>query len=512
MKTKIVIALMLTLVTTLQAQDLKLASLFSNHMVLQREQPVSVWGWAKPGEKITVEFAGQKTSAKADADGRWLIKLNPMPAALEGRELVVQSGSGSEKLSITDVAVGDVWLCSGQSNMHFAMNGVQNASSEIAAANHPAVRFFYVQPQFSQKTADNVQGEWKPVSPETVAQCSAVAYYFGCDLQQKIGVPIGLLLCSVSGTRIESWMQPKTLSGLGLAAQLIEKWNNISAEEFQKIDAANSAYQHQRWDLYPQLVKTAKAEGAPIPPEPRAPAIRPHQCPSALHNGMITPIQPFAIRGALWYQGESNIGSPYEKMLPAMIADWRQVWGREMPFLIVQLPPHETITPAFREAQFRIWQTTPQTAMVVTTDVGDATELHPTRKRPVGERLALAARALSYGEEVEYSGPVFQSMKIEDNRAVISFTHIGEGLMAKGDSLEGFVVAGSDGNFFPGKAEIDGSTVVVSSEQVPKPTLVHFGNDKVPKVNFYNRNGLPAVPFRSDMPTSARRTMKSQPR
>jgi sialate O-acetylesterase len=190
-------------------------------------------------------------------------------------------------------------------------------------------------------------------------------------------------------------------------------------------------------------------------------------------------------------------------MLPALISDWRKVWGGEMPFLIVQMAPHESISPAFREAQYRIWQTTPNTAMVVTTDVGDAKDIHPTRKQPVGERLALAARALSYGEKIEYSGPVFKSMSVEGPRAVISFTHVGEGLMAKGDALTGFVVAGSDGKFFPARAVIEGSTVVVTSDQVTKPALVHYGNDKVPDVNLFSKAGLPAVPFRSDMPASA---------
>ena len=484
-----------------EAGELKLASLFGDHMVLQREQTVPVWGWANPGQEISVEFTEQKKSAKADSDGKWLVKLEPMPASLEGRELVVRSAAENQNITLKDVVVGDVWLASGQSNMHFPMRKVQNASAEIAAANNSAIRFFYVQPQFSQKTADNVQGAWKPVSPETVSECSAVAYYFARDLQEKLGVPIGLLTSSVGGTRIETWMQTQTLTDLGHAKELIAKWNNVTAQEFADIIAGYAEYQRLTWDVHPDLVRAAKSQGAPIPPAPARPKMRPHNCPGALHNGMIAPLQPFPIRGVVWYQGEGNIGSPYEKLLPAMIADWRKVWGAEMPFLIVQLPPHETITPQFREAQFRVWQTTPHTGMVVTTDVGDAKELHPPYKRPVGERLALAARAVAYGEPIEYSGPVFESMKIDGNRAVISFTHVGKGLVAKGDSLEGFVIAGSDGKFFPGKAEIEGSTIVVSCEQVPQPTLVHFGNDKVPKVDFYNQEGLPAVPFRSDMPS-----------
>jgi sialate O-acetylesterase len=495
--------LLLPLTIRGQAQELKLSSLFTDHMVLQRDQPVPVWGMAKSGAEITVEFAQQKKTTKAEANGQWLVKLDPMPASLEGRELVVNAGSENPKITLSDVVVGDVWLCSGQSNMHFTMKRVHKANQEIAATNNPAIRFFYVEPQFSLKPGDSVLGSWQSVSPETVERCSAVAYYFARDLQVKVGVPIGLVTSSVGGTRIETWMQPKTLSGLGLAGPLIDKWKNVPAEEFRQIDEAYRAYQDQIYKVYPDLVRTAKSQGLPVPPEPTRPEKRLHDCPGALHNGMIAPLQPFAIRGALWYQGESNIGShgAYEKMLPALIADWRKVWGREMPFLVVQLAPHESCSPAFREAQFRIWQKTAQTALVVTTDVGDAKDIHPTRKQPVGERLALAARALSYGEKIEYSGPVFLGMSVVGSRAVISFSHVGEGLMAKGDALKGFVVAGSDGKFFPAQAVIEGSTVVVTSDQVTKPAFVHYGNDKVPDVNLYNRNGLPAVPFRSDMPS-----------
>ncbi len=484
------------------AEGLKLGSLFTDHMVLQREQPVPVWGTSMSGAQITVEFAQQKQTTTADANGQWMVKLDPMPASLDGRELVVSAGAENLKINLSDVVVGDVWLGSGQSNMHFTMKRVYKADQEIAAAKHPAIRFFYVNPQFARASKTSVEGEWKAVSPETASECSAVAYYFARDLQQKLGVPIGLLLSSVGGTRIETWMQPKTLSDLGLAGQLVDKWKDVSAEEFRQLDEDYRAYQNQLYKVHPDLVRTAKSQGLPIPPSPTRPAMRPHDCPGALHHGMIAPLQPFALRGTLWYQGEANVGAPaaYEKLLPALIADWRKVWGQEMPFLIVQLAPHESAAPAFREAQDRIWQKTPKTALVVTTDVGDAKDIHPTRKQPVGERLALAARALSYGEQIEYSGPVFKSMSVNGSNAVISFTHLGEGLMAKGDTLKGFVVAGRDGKFFPAKAGIEGSTVVVSSDQVATPAVVHYGNAKVPDVNLYNRNGMPAVPFRSDAP------------
>jgi sialate O-acetylesterase len=494
--------LTLPVATPANADELKLSSLFTNHMVLQREQPVPVWGTAPAGAEIGVEFGDQKKNTKADSNGQWLVKLDPLPASMEERELVVHSGTDHSKVTLSHVVVGDVWLGSGQSNMHFTMKRVHNAQQEHAAANHPAIRFFYVKPQFSKEPMTSVAGEWKVVTPETISDCSAVAYYFARDLQQKLGIPIGLLLSSVGGTRIETWMDLQSLSRLGIAGSLIDKWKNVSPAELQKIEAEYTEYQNQRDKVHPQAVAAAKSQGTPIPPEPPRPALRAHDCPGALHNGMIAPLQPFPIRGSLWYQGEANVGAPgaYEKMLPGLIADWRNVWGSEMPFLIVQLAPHESVSPAFREAQFRIWQNTPNTAMVVTTDVGDAKDIHPTRKRPVGERLALAARALCYGEPLEYSGPVFKNMDVDGNRAVISFTHVGEGLMAKGDTLEGFMVAGKDGKFVSARAEIEGPTVVITSPEIEKPAFVHYGNDKVPRVNLFNKNGLPAVPFRSDQP------------
>jgi sialate O-acetylesterase len=295
---------------------------------------VPVWGWAKPGEEVAVEFANQKKSATADADGKWMVKLDPIKASAEGRELSVQSSTGERSLKVSNVLVGDVWLCSGQSNMHFQMGRVENSSEEIAAADHPAVRFFTVKDDFSRDPMDEVKGEWKPVSPKTAAGCSAVSYYFGRDLHRKAGVPIGLVVSSVGGTRIETWMSAETLAETGEAISLIEKWKAVSNAEFETIGKAYRAYQYQRDQVHPQAVKAAKAQGVSPPAEPVMPKLRCHDCPSALHNGMIAPLQPFAIRGAIWYQGESNSGQPgpYEKLLPAMITDWRRVWGKRVAF------------------------------------------------------------------------------------------------------------------------------------------------------------------------------------
>jgi sialate O-acetylesterase len=488
--------------SALHAAELKPAAIFSDHMVLQREQPVPVWGWADPDETVSVTFGSQKKTATAGSNGKWTVGLDPMPASAEGRELIVRSTVGNRTSRITDVVVGDVWLCSGQSNMHFQMKSVNNAPNEIAGMDHSAVRFFTVAQQFAQKPLHDVSGAWKPVTPATAANCSAVACYFGIALHQKLGIPIGLVVSSVGGTRIESWMRSETLASTGESIPLVEKWKNVAPKEFARIGSTYAEFQRQRDQVHPMAVKEAKAQGKAVPPPPVAPKQRCHDAPGSLHNGMIEPLEPFAIRGAIWYQGESNSGQPgpYEKLLPAMIADWRKVWGKELPFLFVQIAPHRSIHPAFREAQLRIWQNTPHTAMVVTTDVGDAQNIHPTRKRPVGERLALAARALSYGEKIEYSGPVFRTMNIEGDSAVISFSHLGSGLMAKGDLLKGFTIAAKDGKFVPADAVIEGSTVVVTSGKIAKPVAVRYGWTQVPDLNLFNREGLPAAPFRTDMP------------
>jgi sialate O-acetylesterase len=485
------------------AADLVPAGLFTDSVVLQRDTAVPVWGRARPGEAVTVEFAGQRRTAPADARGQWVVRLDPMPANATPRDLAIRTAS--ETSVLRDVVVGDVWLCSGQSNMAFRMAETADAGAEIAAAANPAVRFFRVAERFAREPGSDVRGEWRRVSPESAADCSAVAWYFAQAVQRELGVPVGLLVSSVGGTRIETWMAPETLRALGAAGPLLEKWNALPPAEFERILTDYRAYQHQLHRMHPEAVRAAKVRGEPAPPEPGRPALRGHDCPGALHHGMIAPLQPFALRGVLWYQGEANVGAPgaYPGLQGALVADWRRVWGADLPFLFVQLAPHRTATPAFREAQFRAWRETPRSAMVVTTDVGDAQNIHPTRKRPVGERLAAAALALAHGRAVESSGPVFRSLRLEPDRAVLAFDHAADGLRAAGGALTGFTVAGADGNFAPVRAEIDGSTVVIPTTGLTPPIAVRFGWANVPEVNLFNAAGFPAVPFRTDRPETA---------
>jgi sialate O-acetylesterase len=474
----------------------KLNPLFSDGAVLQRGKPLPVWGTARSGELVTVELAGQKVSTTA-SDGKWSVNLQPLAA---GGPLTMTI-MGDEVVTVKDLLVGEVWLCSGQSNMHFRMASVENSNQEIADANEPNIRFFNVPQQMAQCPTTILQGVWKPVSPDSAGQCSAVAYYFGKELQRKLGVPVGLLISAVGGTRIESWMRSETLAATGESAALIEKWSDVSSEDFARIGKDYSAFQYQRDHVHPKAVREARAQGAALPTPPTAPKIRCHDCPSALHNGMIAPLLPFALRGAIWYQGESNSGqpSPYQKLLPAMIHDWRKIWGDDLPFLFVQLAPHRGIHPAFREAQHLIWNKTPRSAMAVTLDVGDAENIHPTKKKPVGQRLALAARALAYGEEIDYSGPIYQSMTVENECVVLSFKNAEGGLIAKDGPLTGFTVAGGNKKFVPAKAEIHGSTIRVFADGVKSPKAARYAWAHVPEANLFGKNGLPAPPFRTDV-------------
>lgn len=480
----------------LHGGDLKPAALFADHMVLQRDQAVPIWGHAEPADTVTVSFGGQTQSTTAGADGAWRVVLDPMAASADGRELRIQSAKENDMVTLKEVLVGEVWLCSGQSNMFFQMKKVENSATEIAGAHHPTVRFFQVKEQFAQSPAADVKGAWKPLSPETAADCSAVAFYFGVALEKRLKVPVGLVVSSVGGTRIETWMRPALLEKVGISNALLDQWKQVPPAEFERIGARYRAFQQRR--------DRPREPGAAVKPE-KPPGQRCHDCPGALHHGMIAPLQPFALRGVIWYQGEANSGRPaaYEKLLPAMIADWRGVWGASMPFLFVQLAPFKSTHPAFREAQHRIWKSTSRTAMVVTTDVGDAGDIHPVRKRPVGERLALAARALAYGESLVSSGPVYRGMQVEDGRVVVSFDSCGGGLVARDGELGGFFIAGEDGKFVPARAVIQGNQVQVSAAAVPKPVAVRYGWAQVPVGNLYNAEGLPAAPFRSDAPVAA---------
>lgn len=482
------------------AEKLRLASPFTDHAVLQRDSAVPVWGKAEPGTKLTVQFAGQEQVATADPMGKWSVKLEPLPASAEGRELIVKSEAESAKIS--DVLVGEVWICSGQSNMAWSVKQSLGGDEAIAAAGDGQLRLFNAQSRAEDLPQESIGGQWAVDSSQSAAGFSGVAYFFGKELRAKLGVPVGLIRSAVGGTVAEAWTPKGDLEANPTLQPLLEQQaKNVAAYPAQLAAWKEKEAEHlKNWEAE---VAKAKAENKPEPRKPAAPADPALSAnrPSALYNGSIAPFVPYALRGAIWYQGEANSGrgQQYQTLFPAMITGWRKAWGRgDFPFLFVQIAPHNRMSPEVREAQRLTVQTTQNTAMAVTIDVGDAADIHPRAKQPVGQRLALAARALAYGEKVVYSGPDYDSISVTGNKASLGFKHVGGGLVAKEGGLQGFTIAGADGNFVPAKAEIVGETVVVSSDAVSAPIQVRYGWVNVPVGTLWNKDGLPASPFQSD--------------
>lgn len=499
-----VTALLLAPLAVLHAADLKLAAVLSDHMVLQRDKPVPVWGWADAGESVTVEFAGQKKSAIADPTGKWLVKLDPMTASAESRALIVQSGKPERKIQVEDVLVGEVWLGSGQSNMAMRVSSAQDFKSQQAAANHPQIRAFNEGSAASAKPQADASGKWAVCSPETVGTFSATLYFFGRELQRELKVPVGLINSSVGGTPIESWIAAEAQARVPELKKSVTppaKAPAAADEAAQKV-----AYEKQlaRWKV---LAAKAKKEGKAPPPRPRDPvqAQKGKGGNGGLFNGKIEPLIPYALRGVLWYQGEANThpgkGALYQHQLPLLVTDWRQRWGEELPFAWVQLPnfnrPGEGWS-LVREGMLKTLRL-PKTGMAITVDIGEATNIHPKNKQEVGRRLSLWALGTIYDRKVPAtSGPLPAGHEITDNKITIAFKHTEGGLIAKGGPLTGFVIAGEDKQRKPAQATIDGDKVIVSSSEVAKPVAVRYGWASVAVCNLFNGAGLPASPFRTD--------------
>jgi sialate O-acetylesterase len=476
-----VCALSLSLALSLRpcAADVRLPRIFGNQMVLQRDLPVRVWGKADPGEKVTVSIGKNESSATADEQGKWKVELPPLAA---GNPVEVKV-SGKNTITLRDVLVGEVWVCSGQSNMGMTVQGAADAKQEIAAATHPQIRLFAVPLIPSAKPADDCDAYWKECTPESVPSFSAVAYYFGRQLHEKLGVPIGLINTSWGGTLIEPWTPP-----VG----------------FQSVPAVTSILTNLEKNppVVPQTKPRKNKKGKKVAAGPQL-----QQTPTYLYNGMIHPLVPFAIRGAIWYQGESNLrdGKLYTEKMKALIQGWRSVWNEgEFPFYYVQLAPYmygkniPTALPLMWEAQTAALSI-PNTGMAVTIDIGNAKDIHPKDKQDVGKRLALWALAKNYGKQIVYSGPLYKSMSVDGSKIRVKFDHVGGGLAARdGKPLKWFTVAGEDQKFVDAQAKIDGDAIVVSAPNVEKPVAVRFGWDQVADPNLANIEGLPASAFRTD--------------
>jgi sialate O-acetylesterase len=452
---------------------------------------------------VTVEIQGQKATATAGQDGKWLVRLDKLKAG-GPFEMTI---TGKSTVTLKNVLVGEVWVCSGQSNMWWPITMTANSKEAIGNSTNPMLRLYTV-PQRVAGTPKTALGEsWVECGPKTVATFSAVAYYFGRDLQKARDVPVGLIHTSWGGTRAEAWTTRPVIESLG--------------EYRAEMRAANRDLENYAWALldyqyemgrYNQLAAAAKKKGLKPPDAPKAPmhpAANPNHGFSGLYNAMIAPLQPYAISGAIWYQGESNAGQAfqYRTLFPAMIKSWRSTWGQgDFPFLFVQLAPFmkiekepiESAWAELRDAQLHTALTVPKTGMAVITDVGDPADIHPQKKEPVGARLALAARALAYGEKIEYSGPTYDRMKVENGKVVLSFKHVGGGLVAKDGPLQGFTIAGEDRKWVNADAEVQGDQVIVKSDKVTDPVAVRYGWTNCPVVNLWNKAGLPASPFRTD--------------
>jgi sialate O-acetylesterase len=473
-----------------------LPDVLSDHMVLQREKPVHLWGVADPGESVTATFRGHRSTATADALGRWSLYLPPGPAG-GPFSLVIE---GKNTITWNDVLVGDLWLASGQSNMEFPMKetppwtvAIPEMEKELASATHADIRLLRVDKQASDyPRSDASVVPWTACTPESVSAFSAVAYFFGRELEQKEHVPIGLIESTWGGTPAEAWT---SLDALSADASLMPVFHAraLMADEHPttllQVKAEKAA------------AEKAAAEGKTIslPWRPDFAA----WAPGALFNAMIAPLVPLPIRGVIWYQGESNAdperASLYERLFPILIEDWRARWGEgDFPFLFVQIanygPGEEW--PLIREAQRRAL-TLANTGMAVTIDIGDAGNIHPADKQDVGHRLALLAQKISYGESIEDAGPLFRQAVPEGGAMRIWFDHAENGLIVRGGRLTGFEVAGADGRFVPAGARVDNGSVLASSPSVPQPRFVRYGWAANPRCNLYNRDGLPASPFTS---------------
>lgn len=453
--------------------DVRLPGIFGNQMVLQRNTPIHIWGWASPGEIVRVSLNGKSKQTQAGEDGKWSLNLKKEKA---GGPYTLEV-KGNNEIVLNDVLIGDIWVCSGQSNMEWTLKKTDNAAAEIASANLPQIRHIKIPKTVAGAPKDDITGnpEWQQATPQHVAEFTAVGYYFAKELQKELNVPIGLLNSSWGGTNVETWTSREAFE---------------DSEEFK------------------EMINTISK---PIP-DSTVNKSKPNIAPSLLFNSMIQPIVPFKIKGVIWYQGESNasLAHQYQKAFPLLINDWRERWDiGDFPFYFVQLASFKasggtsekgSTWAELREAQ-AMTLSLPNTGMAVTTDVGNSNDIHPTNKLDVGNRLAAIALNKTYKKKNEYSGPVFKKMKRDGNKIKIYFDHVNGGLTTKigGDVLNGFEIAGVDRSFKKANAVIENDYIVVSSDEVSDPAAVRYGwSDDNIAINLFNKAGFPASPFRTD--------------
>jgi len=493
--------------------NVKMPKVFGDNMVLQREAPVAVWGWADPGESVSVSFGSSKATAKADAKGAWKLELPAQKVSAVSATMTIK---GKNEIVFSNILVGDVWLCSGQSNMEMGISAAADKDTEVPAANNPMIRLFKIPKKFSQLPEPDLDATWKICTPENVVAdgewggFSAVGYYFGKSLNKSLNVPIGLIDASWGGTMIEPWCPPVGFSKVPALSSLYEK--------AQLGDPRTALYTQRLEKFFAELnswlaeAKKAKDSVAVVPTMPAYPnellPPKDPQVPTALFNGMLNPLVPFALKGSIWYQGEANHrdGKLYIEKTRALVEGWRTVWNNpKLGFYFVQIAPFEygnespNVVPEFWEAQTEA-TSIPYTGMAVTTDIATVKDIHPPNKKEVGRRLALLALNGSYGrKDIVCNGPKFKSMKAEGSKLRVSFDNAAKGLASRdGKPLDWFeIIDAKTGGFVKAAAAIDGSSVVLSSPEVKSPVAVRFGWSKLAEPNLMNGEGLPAISFRA---------------
>lgn len=496
-------AVLVLFVAAVASAEVKLPSVIGPHMVIQQQMPAAVWGWDTPGQKVTVSFAGQTKTATADKAGKWMLRLDPLKASAEPRAMKI---AGSSTVTLDDVLVGEVWVCSGQSNMQFNLQRASTGQEAVEKADRPTLRLFKVPLKTAREPADDVNAAWTPSTPQTAAGFTAVGYFFGVDLMRKLDVPVGLIGTSWGGTRSEAWTRYGCLQAHDSLKPLLDWWKDRDAT--YDADKAKQQYQNalKKWEEGGKKGRKPQLQAQPRDDR---------HYPANLYNAMIAPLVPYAVRGAIWYQGESNVGRAYQyrTIFTAMIKCWRDDWNQptnhDFPFYFVQLAPYTygaadaskpQYLPELWDAETYAYKTLPNVGFAVTTDVTTINDIHPPNKQPVGERLARWALVKDYGKKLVHSGPIYDRAEFSGGQAIIHFEKgTAEDLKTSdGKAPDNFTVAGADRQFHPTVAKIVGNTVVVSCDAVKNPVAVRFAWRNIAEPNLFNGAGLPASPFRTD--------------
>lgn len=495
---RILFVLILSLWLSESEARVTLPNLFTNHMVLQREKKIPVWGNAASGEKIIVSLGKNIAETTADVNGNWMVKLKSMKS---GGPYTLKV-SGENTLEFSDVLLGDVWICAGQSNMELPVRRSTNSQKEIANSANQQIRLLTVDHLANaDSTRKNVNGVWFECNPITVEGFSAVGYYFGRTLEKELNVPIGLIDIGWNATRIEAWTSRNSLKRLENGKKEVASYENSAPQEDVKAMNNYTA----KLKVYREAVSKGNTT-VEVPEIPR-PARRAPSSVGSLYNYMIYPLLSYGIKGAIWYQGEANSKSSegaieYRKQLPNMIKNWRDDWKQgNFPFIFVQLPNFQStgFWPLMRESMLKTYLADKKTGMAVTIDIGHKTDIHPSNKQDVGYRLALQALDIAYKKKnIVSQGPLFIAMKIKNEAAILSFQHVGSGLQARNVELKGFKIAGEDRQFYDAAATIVNDKVIVSCSKVMAPVAVRYAWEDYPDCNLYNKEKLPASPFRTD--------------